>query len=84
MHFVLDWLERHSSSNLSAYLTMGVSATELAKEGYGYVDEGGWPEITYQFLQWGLDSESMLIYYVLIEEPKKKKKAAAAVEEQGN
>lgn len=64
LHFVLDWLERHSSSNLSAYLTMGVSATELAKKGYGYVDEGGWPEITYQFLQWGLDSESMLIYYV--------------------
>ena len=30
---------------------------------YGYTREGAFPEIEYQFLQWGLDSESMLIYY---------------------
>lgn len=57
----LAWLDRNSESNLSAYLTMGVEATELAK--YGYVLDGGWPEIDYQFLQWAEDSASMLIYY---------------------
>lgn len=57
----LAWLERNSESNLNAYLSMGVDATELKK--YGYVSKDGWPQIDYQFLQWGLDSESMLIYY---------------------
>lgn len=57
----LSWLEKSSSSNLSAYLSFGVEETELRK--YGYVNKDGWPKIEYQFLQWGLDSESMLIYY---------------------
>ena len=57
----LAWLDRNAGSNLNAYLTMGVEATELAK--YGYVLEDGWPEIGYQFLQWAEDSASMLIYY---------------------
>lgn len=42
---------------------MGVEMTELRK--YGYVNETGFPETEYQFLQWGLDSVSMLIYYSL-------------------
>lgn len=57
----LSWLDRNSSSNLNAYLSMGVEATELRK--YGYSDPEGWPEIDYQFLQWGTDSASVLIYY---------------------
>ena len=57
----LSWLDRNSSSNLNAYLSMGVDATELRK--YGYSSPDGWPEIDYQFLQWGTDSASMLIYY---------------------
>lgn len=57
----LAWLERSSQSNLNAYLSMGVEETELRK--YGYANESGWPEIEYQFLQWGTDSASMLIYY---------------------
>jgi transcriptional regulator with XRE-family HTH domain len=57
----LSWLDRNSSSNLSAYLSMGVEATELRK--YGYSSPDGWPEIDYRFLQWGTDSASMLIYY---------------------
>ena len=57
----LSWLDRNSSSNLNAYLSMGVEATELRK--YGYSTPDGWPEIEYQFLQWGTDSASMLIYY---------------------
>ena len=57
----LSWLDRNSSSNLNAYLSMGVDATELRK--YGYSSPDGWPEIDYQFLQWGTDSTSMLIYY---------------------
>lgn len=58
---VLAWLDQNSESNLSAYLSLGVEMTELSK--YGYTREGAFPEIEYQFLQWGLDSESMLIYY---------------------
>lgn len=57
----LSWLDRNSSSNLNAYLSMGVEVTELSK--YGYSNPDGWPEIDYQFLQWGTDSASMLIYY---------------------
>ena len=60
-HKALAWLERNAESNLNAYLTMGVEATELSKGGYD--GEGVWPEIDYQFLQWGRDSQSMLIYY---------------------
>ena len=40
---------------------MGVETTELRK--YGYSTPDGWPEIEYQFLQWGTDSVSMLVYY---------------------
>lgn len=57
----LSWLERNSQSNLNAYLTMGVEASELSQ--YGYIVEDGWPNIDYQFLQWAADSQSMLIYY---------------------
>lgn len=58
----LAWLERNSSSNLSAYLSMGVEMTELSK--YGYLNKDiFFPRIEYQFLQWALDSKSMLIYY---------------------
>ena len=60
-YLALSWLDRHSESNLNAYLSMGVEATELRKD--RHVDETGFPEIEYQFLQWGLDSASMLIYY---------------------
>lgn len=60
-YLALSRLDRHAESNLNAYLSMGVEATELRK--YGYVNETGFPEIQYQFLQWGLDSASMLIYY---------------------
>ena len=60
-YLALAWLDRHVESNLNAYLSMGVETTELRK--YGYINEDGWPEIEYRFLQWGLDSASMLIYY---------------------
>lgn len=60
-YLALSWLDRHVESNLNAYLSMGVETTELRK--YGYINETGWPEIEYRFLQWGLDSASMLIYY---------------------
>lgn len=60
-YLALSWLDRHAESNLNAYLSMGVEATELRKD--RHVDETGFPEIEYQFLQWGLDSASMLIYY---------------------
>ena len=60
-YLALSWLEAHRESNLNAYLSMGVEMTELRKD--RYVNETGFPEIQYQFLQWGLDSASMLIYY---------------------
>lgn len=61
VYLALAWLDKHVESNLNAYLSMGVEATELRKN--GYTNERGWPDIEYQFLQWGLDSVSMLIYY---------------------
>lgn len=60
-YLALNWLDYHRESNLNAYLTMGVEASELRR--YGYAQTGGWPEIHYEFLQWGADSASMLIYY---------------------
>lgn len=59
---VLTWLEHSSSSNLNAYLSMGVTESELAQ--YGFAPAGdAFPAIDYQFLQWAADSQSMLIYY---------------------
>lgn len=58
---LLSSMTKSSESNLSAYLTMCVESTELSK--YGYVMDGAWPEISYQFLQWTSDSEAMLIHY---------------------
>lgn len=60
-YLALSWLDRHVESNLNAYLSMGVKMAELRKD--RYVNETGFPEIQYRFLQWGLDSASMLIYY---------------------
>lgn len=61
VHLSLAWIEKNSESNLSAYLSIGVEMTELSKYGYAITDI--FPKVEYQFLQWALDSESMLIYY---------------------
>lgn len=58
----LAWLERNAESNLNAYLTMGVQASELGRYGYAPGPEG-WPAIRYEFLQWARDSRSMLLHY---------------------
>lgn len=58
---ILNSLELNNSSNLNAYLAFGVEATELSK--YGYHWEGIFPDIHYEFLQWALDSQNILIYY---------------------
>ena len=50
-YLALSWLDRHVESNLNAYLSMGVKMAELRKD--RYVNETGFPEIQYQFLQWG-------------------------------
>ena len=56
----------HNTSNLNASLSIGVEQSELGK--YDFQDSDGiFPEIEYQFLQWGLDSRSMLIYYSFID-----------------
>jgi len=60
-YLALAWLDRHVESNLNAYLSMGVTTTELYK--YGYTNEEGWLDIEYQFLQWSVDSAAVLIYY---------------------
>ena len=62
-YLALAWLERNAESNLSAYLSMGVQMNELAEYGLQYINEEPFPEIEYRFLQWSLDSTSMLIYY---------------------
>lgn len=60
---VLNWQEHSVVSNLNAYLSMGVELSELVKN--DLTDEKGdvFPDIHYEFLQWGADSASMLIYY---------------------
>lgn len=55
-------LNQNSESNLNAYLTMGVQASELAKYDYS-PGADGWPDIRYEFLQWARDSRSLLLYY---------------------
>ena len=60
-YLALHWLEYHRESNLNAYLSMGVEASELRR--YGDAAPAFWSEIRYEFLQWGADSASMLIYY---------------------
>jgi len=60
-YLALNWLDYHRESNLNAYLSMGVAASELRR--YGDAAPDGWPEIRYEFLQWGADSASMLICY---------------------
>lgn len=56
---LLRRMEQNSTSNLSAYLSMPLNTEALNQSG----NTGIHPEIEYQFLQWGLDSQSMLIYY---------------------
>ena len=59
---VLHGRTTHSTSNLNAYLSIGLEQSELGK--YDLQDSSDvFPEIEYQFLQWSLDSRSMLIYY---------------------
>lgn len=59
---VLHNQDTHSASNLNIYLSMGIEQSELQK--YDVQDSNEFfPKIEYQFLQWSLDSRSMLIYY---------------------
>lgn len=52
----------HNTSNLNAYLSIGVEQSELNK--YDFQDSDGvFPDIEYQFLQWSADSQAMLINY---------------------
>ena len=60
-YLALASLEHSSERNLTAYLSMGVAASELANSGYS--GDSMWPDISYQFLQWSKDSRSILIYY---------------------
>lgn len=58
----LAWVHESRVSNLSAYLSTGVYASELHSS--GSLPDMAWEdEVNYQFLQWGRDSQSMLIYY---------------------
>lgn len=59
---VLHGHTSHSTSNLNVYLSTALGQSELGN--YKLQDSDGvFPEIEYQFLQWSLDSRSMLIYY---------------------
>ena len=61
----LHWLRRNSVSNLNAYLMMGVGDLEWQE---GLPEGEPWPEVSFQFLQWGRDGDSMLISYRFEEE----------------
>lgn len=54
-------LDHNSGSNLSAHFSMALEETKLHK--YGCSNSPDSPKMVYQFLQWGTDSASMLIYY---------------------
>lgn len=62
-HLVLNNIKNSNISNLNAYLSLGVEANELADYKLEYSNESPFPKIKYQFLQWSLDSNFMLIYY---------------------
>lgn len=59
---ILNNVKNSNSSNLNAYLSLGVEINELANYELVY-DESPLPNIQYQFLQWSLDSNFILIYY---------------------
>lgn len=59
---ILNNIKNSNSSNLNAYLSLGVEINELANYELEY-DESPLPNIQYQFLQWSLDSNFILIYY---------------------
>ena len=55
---MLSWTERNSLSNLSQYISAGVDSSQLLEK----VSNEEY-DVEYKFLQWGLDSKSMLINY---------------------
>lgn len=59
LYLELDDLVRNTGSNLNAYFNL---YWRLAEQGLVPAQDEP-PEIDYQFLQWGKDSASMLIYY---------------------
>lgn len=59
---VLHARTAHNTSNLNVYLSTGLKQGELGKYDIPDTDRV-FPEIKYQFLQWSLDSRSLLIYY---------------------
>lgn len=61
-YLALAWLEYSFERNLPAYLASAMAQNSDLNQ-YGWTETDGQPDIDFQFLQWGLDSESMLIYY---------------------
>ena len=61
-YLALAWLEYSSGRNLPAYLASAMAQNPDLNQ-YGWTETDGQPDIDFQFLQWGLDSQSMLIYY---------------------
>ena len=61
-YLALAWLEYSSERNLPAYLASAMAQNSHLNQ-YGWTEEDGQPDIDFQFLHWGLDSQSMLIYY---------------------
>lgn len=60
---ILNRIAGSSSSDLNAYLSLGVTMSELSKAGWQEFDQGLFPDVHYQFLLWSTDSRLMLIYY---------------------
>ena len=61
-YLALAWLEYSSEHNLPAQLASAMAQNSDLNQ-YGWTETDGQPDIDFQFLQWGLDSQSMLIYY---------------------
>lgn len=60
---ILNTIQGSNSSNLNASLSLGVELNELAHYGLEYNSQSPVPKIHYQFLQWSLDSNFILVYY---------------------
>ena len=60
---ILNSIDGGNSSDLNAYLSFGVEMNELSKYGLQYDNQSPLPKVQYQFLQWSLDSNFILIYY---------------------
>lgn len=65
----LGWWKANHESNLNSYLNSAAATSKLADYGIPWKD-GGWGnlDMDYEFIQWGPDGDTMLVWYSFIGE----------------